>query len=113
MHKESRYRELLDQQQESGLTIKEFCSNQGVATATFHYWKKKLRKKPGSKNFIPIVVKSGSSLVPASNNITSQSLHSGSKSNALLEVVYPNGTILRVSSDFDMVQLRTLIHLYD
>jgi hypothetical protein len=113
MQKETRYKELLDHQQESGLTIKEFCSNQGIAVATFHYWKKKLRKKPGSKNFIPIVVKSGSSLLPTSNDIASQALQSGSKSSALLEVVYPNGTILRVSSDLDLVQLRTLIHLYD
>lgn len=68
MHKESRYRELLDQQQESGLTIKEFCSNQGIAPATFHYWKRKLVKKPGRKEFIPLVVKTGSSLAPTHNN---------------------------------------------
>ena len=113
MQKEDRYRELLAQQQESGLTIKEFCSNQGIAPATFHYWKKKLRKKPGRKEFIPLVVKTGTSLGTTSNGNNPHALHSGLERKALFELVYPNGTLLRITSDLDLAHLRTLIHLYD
>ncbi len=114
MQKEDRYRELLAQQQESGLTIKEFCSNHGIALATFHYWKKKLcSKKPGRKDFIPLVVKTGTSLGATGNGNDPQALHSGLERKALFEFVYPNGTLLRVTSDLDLAHLRTLIHLYD
>jgi hypothetical protein len=57
MLKEDRYRELIAEQRESGLTIKEFCSNHAIARATFHYWKKKLTKVPRRSEFIPLVVK--------------------------------------------------------
>ena len=34
------FSELIRQQEESGLTIKDFCFNQGIARSTFHYWRK-------------------------------------------------------------------------
>jgi hypothetical protein len=57
MQKESRFRELIEEQKLSGLSIIDFCSNHGIAPSTFHYWKKKLGKKSGSKDFIPLIVK--------------------------------------------------------
>ena len=35
------------------------------------------------------------------------------KDHSLLELVYPNGTILRIKDELDLVDLRALIHLYD
>ncbi|MFC2081450.1 hypothetical protein ACFLR8_04490, partial [Bacteroidota bacterium] len=32
---------------------------------------------------------------------------------SLIELVYPNGTLLRIKNDLDLADLRTLIHLYD
>jgi hypothetical protein len=109
MQKETRYRELIAQQQGSGLTIKEFCSNHGLAPATFHYWKKKLVNKSSRKDFIPLLVKP-SGLVTAKGPVCTE-MNPGKE--VLLELVYPNGTILRVKNDLDMVKLRALIHLYD
>ena len=109
MLKEARYKELLDQQQESGLTIKEFCSNQGVAPATFHYWKKKLRKEHGKKQFIPLLVKS--SEMELTKGSTCSEIIPVKES--LFELVFPNGTILRVKQELDLTYLRALIHLYD
>jgi transposase-like protein len=91
MQKESRYRELLAQQQESGLTIKEFCSNHGIAPATFHYWKKKLRKKSGKKDFIPLIVKPSGMDIPKGSTCSEVA----TAKEASLELVYPN--ILRKS----------------
>lgn len=109
MQKETRYRELIAQQQESGLTIKEFCFNHGLAPATFHYWKKRLVNKSSRKDFIPLIVKP-SGLVSAKGSVCSE-INTGKE--VLLELVYPNGTILRVKNDLDLVKLRSLIHLYD
>jgi hypothetical protein len=109
MLKEDRYRELISEQRESGLTIKEFCSNHAVARATFHYWKKKLSKELRGNEFIPLVVK------PSVMDISEGSTCSKTKPEkaSLLELVYPNGTILRVQHDLDLAHLRALIHLYD
>ncbi|MDX9747647.1 MAG: IS66 family insertion sequence element accessory protein TnpB, partial [Paludibacter sp.] len=32
---------ILDRQQRSGLTIRDFCSNEAYSVSGFHYWKKK------------------------------------------------------------------------
>ena len=109
MQKEDRFRVLIDEQRSSGLTIKEFCSNHGIARATFHYWKKKLTKEPVRNEFIPLIVK------PSEMNLSKGSTCSEmiTPKAALLELVFPNGTILRVQHDLDLAHLRALIHLYD
>lgn len=109
MQKESRFKELVAQQKQSGLTIIEFCSHHGIAPATFHYWKKKFSTKSGRRDFIPLVVKSSEEDIPKGSACSE--ISSGKE--ALLEVVYPNGIILRLKQDIDLAQLRTLIHLYD
>ena len=109
MQKEYRFKELIEEQHESGLTIKDFCFNHGIARSTFHYWKKKLSKKPGRKDFIPLIVKPSGVASPKGS--TCSEISSGEES--LFELVYPNGTILRLKKDMDMSLLRALIHLYD
>jgi len=107
MQKEARFRELIREQQESGLTIKEFCSNHSVPPSTFHYWKKKFARESGRNAFIPLVVK------PTEMGVTKGSTYSEMNTGnpAKLELVFPNGTILRVQHDLDLVHLRALIHL--
>jgi len=109
VQKEARFRELIREQQESGLTIKEFCSNHAIANATFYYWKKKLSKPQVRNEFIPLMVKP-SEMEPTKGSACSE-MPSGKV--VLLELVFPNGTILRVHHDLDLAHLRALIHLYD
>ena len=112
MSKESRFQELISLQQDSELTVREFCSNQGIAPATYYYWRKKLQNSKGKKDFIPLIVKSSeSSLTPGYNRNCSPGLVA--EDHALLELVYPNGTRLRIKNDLDLTHLRALIHLYD
>ena len=116
MQKESRFSELIRLQQDSELSVREFCSNEGIAASTFYYWKKKFQSNPGKKNFIPLFVKSPQSLLAHGNK---NSNHRGyppiqtADDHVLLELVYPNGTILRVKNDLDLTHLRSLIQLYD
>lgn len=102
----SKFQDLHRRQQESGLTIKEFCFNEAIAPATFYYWKKKLNKNSkDNPDFIPLVVKP-SPPFPDQN-------HASPPSDALLELIYPNGTRLRIKKDLDLNQLRSLICLFD
>jgi hypothetical protein len=106
----SKFLALYHRQQESGLTVKEFCTNEGIAPSTFHYWKKKLSKhSSGSQDFIPLVVKSPQPLSDQNFSSLAQSSEAGT----LLELVYPNGTQLRIKKDLDLTQLRALICLFD
>ena len=118
MLNEAIFRELMLRHQESGLGVKAFCSNEGLRESTFYYWKKKLQGKDKAKGFIPLVVtpvgalkrqhryKSG----PEPNQDNAQQID---KDDYLLEVVYPNGTRLRIRNDLDLARLRALVFLFD
>ena len=57
MISESKFREIYRGHQESGLSVKAFCVNEGIAESTTYYWSKKMRKKDSTKqDFIPLVV---------------------------------------------------------
>ena len=60
------WRERLRRQVDSGLTIAHFCIQEGLSTATFHSWKRRLRLRelagtlptpPASPAFLPVTVR--------------------------------------------------------
>ena len=100
---------LLERQKESGLSIKSFCSNEGIAPSTFYYWQKKLRKESTDGRFIPLLVRaSGSTACPASAEKPTPGMD-----NTPLEITYPNGTTLRIRHTLDLAGLRSLVSLLD
>jgi hypothetical protein len=50
-----------ERQKESGLSIRSFCSNEGIAPSTFYFWQKKIRKEASGERFIPLLVRAQSS----------------------------------------------------
>ena len=116
MEKASRFSELLRRHKESGLSVSDFCSNEDIPTSTFYYWKRKLRSGNQDKGFIPLLVKT-----PEANFVTKKgkasrqalSYQQEDEDTTLLELVYPNGTLLRIKKDLDLAHLRALINLYD
>jgi len=112
---ETKFLEIYQRQQESDLSVKDFCSNEGIKESTFYYWRKKLAGQGRIKNFIPLVVKN--STPPVKPGYPNGSLQSGNREGInddfLLELVYTNGTKLRVKNDIDLAHLRTLITLND
>jgi hypothetical protein len=117
MEKAPKYRELIRLQEDSGLTVREFCSNEGISYSTFYYWRKKLRNQKNNGDFIPLVVKSNESALSNGyhQNHNTQRIQSRQVTDdpVWLELVYPNGTTLRVKNDLDLAHLRALIHLGD
>jgi len=115
MLNESKFLALLSRQQESGLSVQEFCSNEGITESTFYYWRRKLQNTAPSKGFIPLVVKPQTSVTrrfPKGHQLE-QTGEQQVEGDFLLEVVYPNGTKLRVKNDLDLSHLRALIFLYN
>lgn len=105
----SRYTELLERKKESGLSVKGFCSNEGIAPSTFYYWQKKLRKEAGCGRFIPLLVRTqGSAANPASVQQPVTDMD-----NTPLEITYSNGTTLRIRQTLDLPGLRSLVTLID
>lgn len=83
---------LLQRQKESGLSVKSFCSNEGIAPSSFYYWQKKLRKEDTGGRFIPLLVRApGLVACPASGQMPAPGMD-----NTPLEITYPNGTTLRI-----------------
>lgn len=111
---DTKFLEIYHRQQESGLSIQEFCANEGLKEPTFYYWRKKLSEQGRIKGFIPLVVKPDTSLVTNmhKDNLGENGL-SGTEDDCLLELVYPNGTLLRIKNDINLNRLRTLINLCD
>jgi hypothetical protein len=107
----SKFTRLISQQKESGLSVKMFCVNEGIAESTFYYWQKRIRNEVGEKRFIPLVVNTaGTNLQKLAQTET---YHPQRYSDNQFEIIYPNGIILRIKADQDLAGLRALISLMD
>jgi len=110
------FRELLNRHKESGLTVRDFCSNEGIPQATYYYWKNKLNKRlVQPTEFIPLLVGNHlpaqrKDLLLRSNPATPE-MHQ--QEIIPLEFVFPNGTRLMIRSQVDPAILQTIVHLYD
>ncbi len=120
--REQVWRERIEWQQWSGLTVAECCEEAGVSVASFYRWKKLLTEPQGPRRprstrrpevqvsdqkrrtsqFVPIVLRdSSASLSPP------QSIASGHGSSMRLEL--PNGVVIHVSDNLDAQRLGDLI----
>lgn len=113
---ETSFQELLVRQKESGLSVRDFCSNEGIPQATYYYWKNKINKKAlRPTEFIPLFV--GNHIPAQRRNILSRSnpitpeIHQ--QENIPLEFVFPNGTRMMIRNQLDPAVLRAIVHLYD
>ena len=113
---EASFHELLIRHNESGLSVRDFCSNEGIAQSTYYYWKNKLNKKSlRPTEFIPLMV--GNDLPAQRKNLLSRSnpvtpaMHQ--QENIPLEFVFPNGTRLMVRNQVDLSIMQAIVHLYD
>ena len=120
--REQVWREWIEWQQWSGLTVAEYCKETGVSVASFYRWKKLLTEPQGPRRrrsthrtevqasgpekqaslFVPIAVRdSSASLSPP------QSIASGHGLSMRLKL--PNGVVIHVSDNPDAQRLGDLI----
>ena len=50
---ESAWREIVARQEQSGLTVQEFCQREGLKAASLYGWRVRLREKPAGKSTPP------------------------------------------------------------
>ena len=115
MRKEEKYRELILLQEDSGLTVKGFCQNQGIAPATYYYWRKKFKDERKGNGFVPLLIKPAGALAPTRNlgNPGLQPMHPDHAGSGpvIMELAYPNGVVLRLKNTPGLSDLKALIHL--
>ena len=112
------WRGVLARQQESGLSIRQFCREQQVAEASFHSWKRKIvghtrteaasseageQKHTGTKRIAK----------RAENAAVFIPLRVNSSAGSVLELVHPRGHVLRVPAVFDERSLREVLTVLD
>lgn len=98
----------------SGLSIRSFCSQEGLCEATFYYWRRKMKpSSPGlPKGFVPVLIDRSDSGLDLPAVEVSSSLGDFSKPISF-EVCYPNGTSLKLEGSFDLEFVKSLIQLTD
>lgn len=119
------WRERIEWQQQSGITVAECCEAEGVSAASFYRWKKLLtapqrvakdqRPRPKqqiadwvsgsierSSEFVPITVREGSA--------NSSPVHgSASDNRSSVRIELPNGVVIHVGGDLDGQRLGDVI----
>ena len=107
--KESHWREMVNRQAVSDLSIREFCADEGISEPSFYAWRKKFRrprkdgaraqqstrrvKKPGNgREFIPLELLD---------------------SVGALEVIHPLGYQVRVTGEVNFHTLRQVLDVLD
>ena len=115
MWNQKEFESVYDRYKLSGLPVKDFCINEGIYQSRFYYWKKKLRDQQQEADqpsgFVPIIFKKPQTPI---NNIIYGGKPLREKQQPcgdVIEIVYPNGVIVRISSTADIKQLQSLIFL--
>ena len=83
---------IIESWQSSGLTKRFFCDQQSIPKSVFLYWHKKYKAGQDSGGFLPIKIEDDSS-------------------QAKIEIVYPNGIILKFPSHTSSAIIRQYLHL--
>ena len=115
MWNQKEFEGVYDRYKLSGLSVKDFCTNEGIYGSKFHYWQRKRReqqqKSQSPSGFIPIVLNTPQTLL---NNIVCEnkpSAQSHLSCDNIIEIVYPSGVIVRMPQRADIKQLQSLILL--
>ena len=107
--KELHWRQMVDRQAGSGLSIRQFCEKEGISLPSFYAWRKRLvecqpngrrTRKPrrrrdeigNGREFIPLRLRDSASA---------------------LEVIHPLGYQVRVTGDVNLTTLRQVLQVLD
>src|SRR5262245_9974878 len=86
-----RWQQRLHRFARSGLTVAAFCAREGLAPATFHAWKRRVRDAAAPR-FVPVRLTKPAAAAP-------------------VELVLPSGCVLRLAPGCDPAWVRQLLDL--
>lgn len=102
------WQQVIDRQQQSGLSIKAFCTQQNISAASFYQWKSKLQARQliaatrlgGGNRLLPVeVIQTGNEQMP-------QAARS-------LQIITPSGYCIRLDSQLSIEQLSSLLSMME
>jgi hypothetical protein len=99
LRKEALWRRYLQQHQKSGLSVRAFCSRQGLAESAFYFWRREIERRDGEVSvtrqaaFVPVVVQA--------------------VAESPIEVTLASGHVVRLRSGFDADTLRQLLAMLE
>ncbi|MCB0468386.1 MAG: hypothetical protein KDC64_09270 [Aequorivita sp.] len=108
-----KFRAIYEDYLTTGLTIRDYCNNQGMNEAKFYYWQNKLKGiLPPKKGFVPLVFDNKQALVNGGIAI-SNTMEAGLTNNGTIpcEIGYPNGVCLKLDKLPELDVLRSLLLL--
>ena len=98
------FRQIHEDWKQSGLSVQQYCENTGLTESRCYYWRAKIQAEslPSScGSFIPVKLSGKASVCSAKN----------ASGKALCEIEYPNGVVVRVTTDMTLDQLRQMVTL--
>ncbi|HKL71748.1 MAG TPA: hypothetical protein VJ855_03750 [Marinilabiliaceae bacterium] len=115
MWNKKEFESVYDRFESSGLSVKDFCINEGIYTSKFYYWLKKLRdqqqESEHSSGFVPIVFNTPPTPIKKSICEGKSLPENHLTSSDVIEIVYPNGVLVRIPFQTDIKHLQSLILL--
>jgi hypothetical protein len=96
------FKEIHSRYLSSGLSVHDFCTNEGICDAKFYYWQKKLVKVQ-TQGFVPLV------LDKANQQAKTSAVFNAPVEGVCCEIFYPGGTALKLTGCVDYELLRSLI----
>ncbi|MGL4805582.1 MAG: IS66 family insertion sequence element accessory protein TnpA [Bacteroidales bacterium] len=104
---------IFEEWKSSGLSVRDYCLNTGFTECKFYYWKKKLQEKtePNPNEFIPVQLNQHRNKLKFSSPVENNKLLKDRDEEAICELVYPNGVLLRINSGMTLDILKSLIYL--
>lgn len=106
-----KFQEIYSRFQSSGLRVRDFCQNEGLHESKFYYWQKKLHSSRSEKSDFILLVFNRPAPLPVPSRDLAPSSFSPAASCYPCEIVYPGGTVLRLSAATDIELLRKLLLL--
>jgi len=110
MLNEKTFRKIYNDYLASGLTVKNFCSTQGMLPRKFFYWRNKLKEQlPPKQGFVPIKFKqedTADQFQPSSN----PELRAAHEPQTC-EIFFPNGVCVKLTGSTDPEFIQSLILL--
>lgn len=98
---------------ESGLSVRSYCTNQGMNEAKFYYWQRKLKNQlPGQQGFVPLIFEKDRFDPRPTKAVSRRALpETGTLKETFYEITYPNGTQLKLGGNADLELIRSLLML--
>jgi hypothetical protein len=108
--KESLWREIMERQMASGVSVRSFCAAEGISEPSFYFWRRKLRPRERERVRTP---RKSTRPEQASGSAPMFIPFNLLETTAGLEIVHPLGYRIQVTGDVNPVALRHVLEALD